>query len=94
MINSKIWGVLIDIKKRYCFKFVLLGDFLQLNLVENKIYDVKNCEVFAELADCQSLELTKKYIAINGPEYKYFLNDMMKIREGKPINFNKYGTKE
>jgi hypothetical protein len=32
----KIWGVLIDIKKKYNFKFVLIGDFLQLPPVENK----------------------------------------------------------
>ena len=34
MINSKIWGVLSDIKKKYNFKFVLLGDFEQLKPVE------------------------------------------------------------
>ena len=94
MINSKIWGVLSDIKKRYNFKFVLLGDFLQLRSVEKFIYDVMNSEVFADLADCQLLELTKNYRAINDPEYKVFLDDMMKIREGKTINFNKYGNKE
>ncbi len=48
MVKSNIWGVLIDIKKKYNFKFVLIGDFLQLPSVENKIYDVKNSEVFAE----------------------------------------------
>jgi hypothetical protein len=53
-----------------------------------------NSEVFADLADCQLLELTKNYRAINDPEYKVFLDDMMKIREGKTINFNKYGKKE
>ena len=53
MVNSKIWGVLSDIKKKYNFKFVLLGDFSQLPPIEDKIYDVKNSEVFAELADCQ-----------------------------------------
>jgi len=93
MINSKIWGVLSDIKKKYNFKFVLLGDFSQLPPIEKTTYDVKNSEVFAELADCQLLELTKNYRAINDPEYKVFLNDMMKIREGKTINFNKYGKK-
>jgi hypothetical protein len=41
MINSKNWGVLIEIKKKYNFKFVLLGDFEQLPPVENKIYDVR-----------------------------------------------------
>jgi hypothetical protein len=93
MVNSKIWGVLSDFKKKYNFKFVLLGDFEQLPPVENKIYDVKNSEVFAELADCQLLELITNYRAINDPEYKYFLGDMMKVREGKPINFIKYGKK-
>ena len=88
MINSKIWGVLSDIKKKYNFKFVLLGDFEQLKPVEKNTYDVKNSEVFAELADCQLLELTKNYRAINDPEYKYFLDDMMKIREGKNKRVN------
>jgi len=85
---------LSDIKKKYNFKFVLLGDFEQLKPVEKTTYDVKNSEVFAELADCQLLELTTNYRAIKDPEYKYFLSDMMKIREGKNINFNKYGKKE
>ncbi len=88
MIDSKIWGVLSDIKKRYNLKFVLLGDFLQLRSVEKFIYDVMNSEVFADLADCQLLELTKNYRAVKDPEYKVFLDDMMKIREGKTINFN------
>ncbi len=82
-----------DIKKKYNLKFVLLGDFEQLPPVENKIYDVKNSDVFAELANCQLLELTTNYRAIKDPEYKYFHSDMMKVREGKPINFNKYGKK-
>ncbi len=48
----------------------------------------------AELADCQLLELFENYRAINDPEYKYFLSDIMKNREGKTIDFNKYGKKE
>jgi hypothetical protein len=94
MVNSKIWGVLSDIKKRYGFKFVLFGDFEQLKPVEKKSYDVKNSEVFAELVDGQLLELTINYRAINDPEYKVFLEDMMNIREGKTIIFKKYGKKE
>ncbi len=71
MVNSKIWGLLSDKKKRYNFKFVL-GDFEQLPSVEKKIYNVKNSQVFAELADCQLLELTTNYRAINDIEYIYF----------------------
>ncbi len=56
----------------------------QLNPAEKTIYDVINSEGFAELADCQLLELTKYNKAMNDPEYKYFLSDMMKIRESKP----------
>ncbi len=29
MINSKVWAVLNDIKTKYNFKFVLMGDFGQ-----------------------------------------------------------------
>jgi ATP-dependent exoDNAse (exonuclease V) alpha subunit len=61
MINSKIWGVLSDMKKKYNFKFILLGDFEQMPSVEKTNYDVENSEVFAELADCQLLALTKNY---------------------------------
>jgi hypothetical protein len=53
MVNSKIWGVLNDIKKKYYFKFVLLRDFSQLPPLEREKHDVENSEVFAELADCQ-----------------------------------------
>ncbi len=42
----------------------------------------------------QLLELTKNYRDINDPENKYFLNDMMKIRECDIINFYKYGHKD
>jgi hypothetical protein len=62
--------------------------------VEKTNYDVKNSEDFAELVDCKLLELTVNYRAINDPEYKVFLDDMMKIREGKTIKFNKYSKKE
>jgi hypothetical protein len=31
---------------------------------------------------------------MNDPEFKIFLNDMMTIREGGQINFNKYGKKD
>jgi GTPase SAR1 family protein len=94
MVNSKIWAVLNDIKKKYNFKFVLLGDFAQLPAVEKFKYNVKDSELFAELVDCQLLELTKNYRAMNDPEFKIFLNDMMTIREGGQINFNKYGKKD
>ena len=91
MVNSKIWAVLSDIKKKYNFKFVLLGDFGQLPPVEKYKYNVQESELFAELVDCQLLELTKNYRAMNDPELKIFLNDMMTIREGGHIKFNKYG---
>jgi hypothetical protein len=54
-------GELSDNKKIYNFKFISLGDFEQLKPVERNVYDVKNSEVFADLVDCQLLELTKKY---------------------------------
>ncbi len=41
------------ILRRKKIKFVLLGDFEQLKPVEKITHDVKNSEVFAELADCQ-----------------------------------------
>ena len=94
MVNSKIWAVLSDIKKKYNFKFVLLGDFGQLPPVEKYKYNVQESELFAELVDCQLLELTKNYRAMNDPEFNFFLNDMMTIREGGQIKFNKYGKKE
>ena len=94
MVNSKIWAVLSDIKKKYNFKFVLLGDFGQLPPVEKYKYNVQDSELFAELVDCQLLELTKNYRAMNSPEFEIFLNDMMTIREGGQIKFNKYGKQE
>ena len=27
MVNSRVWGILNDIKKKYNFKFILIGDF-------------------------------------------------------------------
>ena len=72
MVNSKIWAVLSDIKKKYNFKFVLLEDFGQLPPVEKYKYNVQDLELFAELVDCRLLELTKNYRAMNDPEFKSF----------------------
>ena len=46
MVNSKVWAVLRDIKALYQFKFILIGDFAQLDSIESKHYDVINSEVF------------------------------------------------
>jgi hypothetical protein len=55
-----VWSVLRDIKRIYKFKFVLVGDFAQLDPVEERKYNVLHSEVFAELCDGQMLELTRK----------------------------------
>ena len=34
MISSKVWAALRDIKKIYQFKFILIGDFSQLDSIE------------------------------------------------------------
>jgi hypothetical protein len=94
MIPSKIWAVLRDIKKIYGFKFVLVGDFGQLPAVEEKTYNVEMSDVFAELCDGQKMELTKNWRAMNDPEFALFIDDLVKVREGKPINYNTYGNKE
>jgi hypothetical protein len=44
-----------------------MGDFGQLDPVESEIYDVENSEVFANLADCQVLEMLINYRAISVP---------------------------
>ncbi len=44
MINSKIWGVLSDIKKKYNFKFVLLGD------IENNSSQLKKLHMMYKIA--------------------------------------------
>ena len=81
MVNGKIWAVLRDIEKKYNFKSPV-GKFK---------YHVEDSELFKELVDCQLLELTKNYRAMNDPEIKIFLEDMITIREGGKIKFNKYG---
>ena len=58
MISRKVYRVSRDIKKTYQFEFILIGDFHQLDSVESFHYDVLNSSVFAELVDCQMLELT------------------------------------
>jgi ATP-dependent exoDNAse (exonuclease V) alpha subunit len=55
MIQSKLWAVLRDIKNIYKFKFILIGDFNQLDPVEEKTYDILNSEIFSEIADGQML---------------------------------------
>ena len=94
MIQSKVWAVLRDIKKIYNFKFILVGDFMQLDPVENKIYDVENSDVFYELCDGRKMELTKNYRAMNDPEFSLFIDDLIKVRDGNSIDFKTYGKKE
>ena len=71
-----------------------MGDFGQLDPVESEIYDVENSETFANLADCQVLEMLINYRAMNDPEYKLFLEDQDKVRDDKPFNMKAYGKKE
>ena len=72
MIQSKVWACILDIKKIYGFKFVLIGDFDQLDPVEALHYDVLKSEIFAEIADGQMLELKENWRAKNDPEFKPF----------------------
>ena len=94
MISSNLWGVLRDIKRIYKFKYILVGDFNQLPPVEENNYDVLNSELFAELADGQMLHLTRNYRAEKDPEFKTFIEDLEKAKEGDKIDVTKYGNKE
>ena len=94
MVNSRVWGILNDIKKKYNFKFILIGDFNQLDPVESKVYNVQKSEVFAEICDGQMLELKTNWRAMNDPEFKIFIEDQRRVKQGKPINFKTYGNKE
>ena len=95
MINSRVWSILNDIKKKFNFKFILMGDFGQLDPVESKHYNVLNSEVFAELVDGQILELTYNYRAANDPEFALLNSDFLKVRSGDlDIDYSTYGTKE
>jgi hypothetical protein len=94
MIQSKLWAVLRDIKNIYKFKFILVGDFNQLDPVEEKTYDILNSEIFSEIADGQMLELTKNWRAENDPEFKEFIDDLELSKHGKFNDVSKYGNKE
>ena len=92
MINSKVFGVLHDIKKKYDFKFIMIGDWGQLESVEDKHYDIEASQLFCELVDGQKLELKLNYRAMKDPLFKLFSEDLMKAREGETIDFSTYGT--
>ena len=94
MISSKVWAALRDIKKIYQFKFILIGDFSQLDSIESVHYDVKNSSVFAELVDCQMLELTRNWRAENDPKFADFISDLRIVRDGGKPNFSTYDNKE
>ena len=94
MINSKVWAVLRDIKKIYGFKFILIGDFAQLDSIESKHYDVINSEVFADICDGQILELTINYRAQNDPEFNEFITDLRLVKNGDKPNYKSYDNKE
>ena len=82
MISSKVWAVLRDIKALYQFKFILIGDFHQLDSIENIHYDVINSSVFAELVDFQMLELTYNWRAQNDLEFGEFIQDLRVVKNG------------
>ena len=86
MISSKVYSVLRDIKKIYQFKFIMIGDFHQLDSVEPIHYDVKNSSVFAEICDGQMLELTKNWRAEN--------DSVFAVRNGGRPDFSTYGKTE
>jgi hypothetical protein len=65
-----------------------------LDPVESKIYNVRDSEVFSSLVDGQMLELLRNYRAENDPEFKIFIEDLMKIREGEKIDISTYGNKK
>ena len=94
MINSRVWSILMDIKKQFNFTFIILGDFGPLDPVESKVYNVEQSEIFAELVDCQILELTYNYRAASDPEFAILDSDYDKIRAGETIDFSTYGKKE
>jgi tRNA A37 threonylcarbamoyladenosine biosynthesis protein TsaE len=94
MISSKVYSVLRDIKKIYQFKFIMIGDFHQLDSVEPIHYDVKNSSVFAEICDGQMLELTKNWRAENDSEFADFISDLRIVRNGGRPDFSTYNKTE
>ncbi len=83
MVKSKIWAVLINIKK-YDFKFVLLGDLDNYHLENTNImFKIHN---YSRNLYIVNIIIKKNYRAMNDPEFKIFLNDI--IREGGQIQFN------
>ncbi len=93
MINSKCWAVIRDIKRIYKFNFVLVGDFNQLEPVEDITFDVFNSSAFHEICDGNVLTLTKNWRAEACPQFKSFIDDLNKIKAGEDINFSTYGNK-
>ena len=94
MINSKVWAVLRDIKKIYGFKFILIGDFAQLDSIESKHYDVINSEVFSDICDGQILELTTNWRAQNDPVFGEFIHDLRLVKDGGKPDYTAYGKTE
>ena len=94
MINSKVWAIIRDIKRIYKFNFVLVGDFNQLEPIEDITYDVFNSTAFNEICDGQVLVLNKNWRAEACPEFASFIDDLNKVKQGLSIDFSKYGKKE
>ena len=94
MINSKVWAVIRDIKKIYGFKFILIGDFHQLDSIESIHYEVINSEVFADICDGQILELTTNWRAQNDPEFGEFIQDLRIVKDGDKPDYKTYGKIE
>ena len=94
MINSKVWAVIRDIKKIYGFKFILIGDFHQLDSIESIHCDVINSEVFADICDGQMLELTTNWRAQNDPEFGEFIQDLRIVKDGGKPDYKTYGNTE
>jgi hypothetical protein len=96
MISSKFWSVIRDIINIDGFKFVLFGDFYQLPSVEANHYHIMkvNSEVFAKMCDSQMIELARNFRAENDVDFKEFITDVRKVKNGDRLDLKTYGTTE
>ncbi len=49
--------------------------------------------VFADICDCQMLELTTNWRAQNEPEFNEFITDLRVVKEGGTPNYKTYDRK-
>lgn len=95
MIPQNIWGLFVQMKIQYGFKFFGFGDFKQIGPVgeEQEYPSYQDSDLLYDLFDGKRHQLLKNYRCINDPEFEKFYVQLMSARNDGVVDASKFGNK-